>query len=834
MSNLELITADVEHILLSRGEHIRLIFRDVEDIKEGSKYSSGKCPFCGEAGKFRISNIGPFSSCWRGSCEWGGQWHNWYTYASKRRPGLQWLDFYQELAREAGVAWPEPDAAAVAKHESRLQLMGLLSDAHEVFIQALWEPAGANVLAYLLSRGYTEEIIREMELGAYPGRERLLQALLTRGYEEEAIQQADLLSNKWASHPAILLWKDKAGRAMGLMGRAIQPDIEPKYLYTAGMSKSQALPGLERARRASEAILMESPLGAAYLSAAGISRPCIAIGGTSLSNEQLRAIQQAGIKRLILALDNDKGGRKATAGVIKRLVKAEEPMERLLVASWHGESGLDDLAMAHGLEAVETAVSRAERIGGWLASYTVNGPERPAGSQGLEPGQLVNVIFNGQLWSQEPGHITGQEEHNGETLYRVTYLPAGEEEEREQILPESNLEPAGDEERYPLEEEAILEQATERYLWLAQEDMLQARDFVNGLAEAMGLHPELLWPRLALAEERLRERESQERGAALLAEAGRLLERGEEERYLEALQLATAVIRDKRGPSLPEPYSLERMIADILQEPDGLATGLADLDGRLSIPRAGLSVIAAPSGQGKTTFMLNLLANWLQMPAHQEERFYFYSYEEPASHIALKLIMIWAGVKLHEEQNYRAYVNYLKYHRGEREAIEQAIQQYEQVATAGRLIIDYRMPSAEELAAEMALASRAGRVGAVIVDYIQRVPAGGRPAQSRQLELARTAQTLRETAVREGLAIITGSQLNEEGEVREARDIYHEAQVVLKLASKDKDGLDEPDMSITIAKQRAGSSGLRVYVAFERPILRIADRPSKSVAGLTI
>ena len=779
MSEIADVIRDIEHVLLSRGAHHSLIFSDVDNIEGQGRYSQGDCPLCGKAGKFRISNEKAVSSCWSGGCSWSGSWHNWLEYAEARGRASGWEGFYRELAREAGIEWPERDTQSQTRYQAKKAREGLLEAAGRLMTEALQQPEGAATLAYWRGRGYSDKDIQEMGLAAYPGQQRLLQGLQALGHDEQAIREADLISLKWEMHPAILLWRDRAGQPAGLMGRAIADDIEPKYLYSKGLAKSQMLPGLERARGHEELILVESPLAAAYLNAQpqGLGRPAVALGGASLSKAQIEALQQARAKRLILALDTDGAGQKATEATIKSLLEAEG-IERLLVATWPEAEGkgLDDLAIKQGLGAAEAAVKRAERVGSWLARRLA------------------------------------------------------------QTLPE---------EPEALEEEALLEKAVEQYLWLARGDAFQARDFVGSLAEGLGWDEGLLWPRMAEAEERLREKESKQLTEAHILQAMNALTKGDRPAAIEALEQARAAARASQPVKLPEPYLWSKVEQDITQEPDALKVQWASLNNLISIPRAALSVIGAKSGHGKTTMMLNLLSQWsLSYPA---ETFYFYSYEEPASHIALKLIMMKAEVELSQAQNYLAYVNYLKFHRRQgtqpaivgapggiaqkdwpaaKDKIEQAIQWYEYLAGSGRLILDYSMPTVEELAGTLSLLGKRGGVGAVIVDYIQRVPSESR-AQTRQLELAATTQRLRGAAVSHGLAILTGSQLNEQGELREARDIYHEAHLVLELEQAQQGSA----LDITVKKYRSGQAGGKVTLDFIKPTLRLEDRSSPQTTG---
>jgi DNA primase len=770
MTDILDVVRDIEHSLLSRGSHLSLVFGDVDGQRgDRGHYTSGKCPFCGEAGKLSISNEKAVSRCWRASCQWGDKWRNWHEYAQARGRAGSWIDFYQDLAPHAGIEWPQPDPQSQQRYEAKKQREALLETAAQTMRDALQAPSGASVLAYLRGeRGYSDKTIEDMGLLAYLGQQELLQALKARGHDEQAIRAADLISPKWEEHPVMMLWRDRAGQPIGFMGRAISSSVSPKYLYSKGLPKREALPGLERARGAQELILMESPLGAAYLNAQGLGWPVVALGGAGLSKPQQEALQQAGVKRLILALDADAAGQKATEETLKALLELQD-IERIMIATWKEAEGkgLDDLALGRGLPAAQEAVKRAERVGSWLARRLA------------------------QTLPQQPE---------------------------------------------ALEEEALLDRAVEQYLWLSRRDLLQARAYVEALSQALSQAPELLWPRMDKAERRLRDRESRQQTEALLQQAGLSLGKGDRDAALETLQRAAAVLQQGRPAALPQGYLWSQVEQAITQEPEALKTGYPSLDGILSLPRAGLSVIAAPSGQGKTTLMLNLLHNWSGL--YPDEALYFYSYEEPAPHIALKLIVLKAGTELNKAQNYQAYVSYLRHYRpqrslypgmtpAQRDTIEEAIQWYEGLASSGRLILDYSMPPIEALADTLSLLGKRGGVGAVVVDYIQRVPSG-RTFQNRQLELAGTVQKIGASAKPYGLAIITGSQLNEDERVREARDIYHEAEVVLKLKRQDGGATGIPELLVSIEKQRAGASGREVSLCFDGPNLKVSDKQQPS------
>jgi hypothetical protein len=100
-------------------------------------------------------------------------------------------------------------------------------------------------------------------------------------------------------------------------------------------------------------------------------------------------------------------------------------------------------------------------------------------------------------------------------------------------------------------------------------------------------------------------------------------------------------------------------------------------------------------------------------------------------------------------------------------------------------------------------------------------------AGTRQLELAYIVQELRKTAVNKKLAVITGSQVNPKGELREARDIFHEAQVVLQL---EPGQVDAETLMVKVDKQRSGVSGITAALKWHRPTLRITSGSGQAAA----
>ena len=381
-----------------------------------------------------------------------------------------------------------------------------------------------------------------------------------------------------------------------------------------------------------------------------------------------------------------------------------------------------------------------------------------------------------------------------------------------------------------LEEERLLGRAAELYTWLRDREPLHAEAMLSELCERLDIRYEEIRPRLERAHERKTQEHTRETLDSLLHAAARANTAGDVDKTREILDTATRAF-SASFVEYPRAYTLADLEADILTEPESLPLPWPELAG-VRFPRAGLSVISADSGRGKTTMMLNLLERYLASPKLAKEGLYFYTYEEPASHLALKLIMLMSEVMLHEEQNFYAYRNYMR-DRADRlhtpnKAIEEAIARYEEATQSGRLVLSDKMPTLEELVASLGLIARTGRAAAVFVDYVQRIPPPREyKAGTRQLELAYIVQELRKTAVNKKLAVITGSQVNPKGELREARDIFHEAQVVLQL---EPGQVDADTLMVKVDKQRSGVSGITAPLKWHRPTLRITSGSGQAAA----
>ncbi len=759
---------NIYSILLARSYQETLFSSLTGQRKREGRELRADCPICSSEGNFSYSTEKPLWHCW--SCNQGG---DWLDFMQK----VKGLDFQRALQELASVAGVEMSPQSQQAYQLYTRKADILEEAQELFKGKLWEPApdGADgaVVRYLAERGYSAQEWLDMELGAYTDRKELQEYLKTKGYSEREIKDSGLLTGGFGEeYQLAFLWRDASGRAIGLVGRPILSDEElkerglSKYKYSYGLQKEAGLIGFSSARGSEKIILLEGVLDALYLNFRGFKS--VAVGGTDLSATQLQALQLAGCKELLLAMDMDEAGQRATEKIIKNL--SSSSLRAYVVSLPEGFKDADELIREKGSEAFQLALDKAERWPSWMARR----------------------IFSKHDTATDRGM------------------------------------------------DSALEEAQELYSEL--EDAILAKSFKDSLLKASGLTEEELAGRL----EKASQLASSRRAQALLenhlldiqkkAQAGNLTEAEAE------LSKALREVRHTRGVEAPEPYLLEDLSEDILSTPEALSTGWDSLDKLAKIPAGALTIIAGRPGQGKTTFQLNLLSNLLRK--YPDKSFYYFSYEEARKAIALKLIMMRAGVTLQAESNYGAYVHYMKYRRGSVEGsdkkIERALQEFKEITSAGRLIISDEMYSADDLSTVIGLLAKRGDTGAVIVDYIQRIPTQSQ--SQRYLELKVISSRLLEQAVQLDIPIILGAQLNRSQDntkprlenLRESGDIEQDANLVLSLYTPAIEDMEKADymehvsavvdMEVSILKNRGGASGRKITLSFNRPVLRISDR----------
>jgi DNA primase catalytic core len=753
---------EIYAILLSRGHAQRSLFSNLEGQRQAGREITATCPRCQKAGKFSFSLQKPLWKCWH--CGDGGDWLKYLT----DREGLPFIEALQLLAQEAGVKLEGVDPEA---HRARVRKADLLEDAQALFQEALSRPEGQPVLEYLHARGYTQEDIEGMELGAFTDRAQLRQALQKIGHSPKDIQDSGLLTPGFGdSHQLTLLWRDAAGRAIGIVARPPTDEIEdgtPKYKYSTGLRKDSGLIGFTTVRGTHAVLLVEGVLDALYLNTKGFS--AVAVGGTTLSREQARALEVTGTKEILLALDSDEAGQKGTEAIIRQLQGSN--LRAYVVSLPDGFKDPDALVRAHGIEAFYPFMEAAERWPKWLAR-------------------------------------------------RIT--------SKHQLATDRGMDSA-------------LAEAFEAYATIP--DILSREAFLESLKDATGLTREAVSARLGQHQELQRDRQAEEALKALTRSLQVKASEGDIRGAEKALTEGLTALRGTRPAFLPEAYRLENLLLDAQGIRDGLRTGFQGVDALVRIPQGALTLLAGRPGHGKTTFLLNFLLNLLEDEAHASKRFFFFSYEEARSRLAMKLLLMMSGHTFSRDFNQAGMLNYLQTKHGTKdtvEPVEKAIRRFKALTDSGRLYLADQRLTAQELASSLGQLVRKEDTGAIIVDYIQKIPTAT-PASQRYLEVKEASSLLLEQAVQLDVPIILGAQLGRGAagqarptleDIRESGDLEQDANLVLSIFNPVASGRENgstgfssstTQVEILPLKNRGGALGRKAMLDFDPVTLRMGS-----------
>lgn len=152
--------------------------------------------------------------------------------------------------------------------------------------------------AFLARKGITQQIARRYEVGAYHGSGMLSGCVGLRLH-------------------------DTLGRPLGYAGRRLDPDqakTRGKWVFPPRLPKSTLLYGYHQTRHLLHrgAVVVECPWGVLRLTQ--LSIPAVALLGTALSSSQRELLLR--LPKVVLLLDGDQAGRRATESIKAQLVNA--------------------------------------------------------------------------------------------------------------------------------------------------------------------------------------------------------------------------------------------------------------------------------------------------------------------------------------------------------------------------------------------------------------------------------------------------------------------------------------------------------------------------------
>ena len=249
--------------------------------------------------------------------------------------------------------------------------------------------------------------------------------------------------------------------------------------------------------------------------------------------------------------------------------------------------------------------------------------------------------------------------------------------------------------------------------------------------------------------------------------------------------------------------------ADLIDQMEGknkrpcFSTGLVFLDRTLKggMHDGELMVVASESGGGKSIFMVQAaLANLLD-----GKSVVYFSLEMDKTDVFERIVANYANIPVRTSEEYHTT------HARELPTISQAILAVQKMP----IIIMDNVIDLNSIIAEAKRLKLLGKADVIIVDYLQIVESDN--SDNREQQVSDIARKLKNLATMIKVPVITGSQLNDEGKVRESRAIkQHSNQLVFIKHYNDKS-------SIFVDKNRRGPRNYTFPITMEGEISKLKE-----------
>ncbi|WP_116316533.1 DNA primase [Bacillus subtilis] len=315
-------SADIVEVI---GDYVQL-------KKQGRNYF-GLCPFHGESTpSFSVSPDKQIFHCF--GCGAGG---NVFSFL-RQMEGYSFAESVSHLADKYQIDFPDDITVhSGARPESSGEQK--MAEAHELLKKfyhhlLINTKEGQEALDYLLSRGFTKELIDEFQIGyALDSWDFITKFLVKRGFSEAQMEKAGLLIRREDGsgyfdrfrNRVMFPIHDHHGAVVAFSGRALGSQ-QPKYMNspeTPLFHKSKLLYNFYKARlhirKQERAVLFEGFADVISAVSSGV-KESIATMGTSLTDDHVKILRR-NVEEIILCYDSDKAGYEATLKASELLQK---------------------------------------------------------------------------------------------------------------------------------------------------------------------------------------------------------------------------------------------------------------------------------------------------------------------------------------------------------------------------------------------------------------------------------------------------------------------------------------------------------------------------------
>jgi replicative DNA helicase len=273
------------------------------------------------------------------------------------------------------------------------------------------------------------------------------------------------------------------------------------------------------------------------------------------------------------------------------------------------------------------------------------------------------------------------------------------------------------------------------------------------------------------------------------------------------------------------PTSETEIIEEIKRISPGVRVGMTLGKIDLKIQGGAVTILAGPTGHGKTLVKINMLLNYLEL--HPDKKAYFFSYEESRAAIMALFLNVYIGEDISKD-NRESIKSYFRdghptYVSADKQGffIRKKEEFFKTLIDSGRLNIFYCDYAAEELSEAIHFLKNKSSIGLVAVDYMQMLRQLNKKTTQRQEELKEICLMLKDFAVETGLPILVGAQFNRTVvneatmspvAIGEAGDIERAANTIIGLWNRTYEGFTEEGNKGKDGKKRPRESAIYLEI----------------------
>lgn len=317
------IDQSVINEIKDKTDILDLVSEYVKLEKRGRNYI-GLCPFHDEkTPSFTVSEDKQICHCF--GCKKGGNVFQ-FTQEIKDVPFVEAVKELGERVNikvDVGQTQYNQQSQMASDDLKMIEMHELIQDYYHYALMKTVE--GEEALNYLRQRGFTDELIKQRQIGYAPDSSHFCHDFLEKkGYDIELAYEAGLLSRNEENfsyydrfrNRIMFPLKNAQGRIVGYSGRTYN-NQEPKYLNspeTPIFQKRRLLYNLDKARKSirqnDEIVLLEGFMDVIKSDYAGLKQ-VVASMGTQLSQEHMTFLKKL-TNSITLMFDGDYAGREAT------------------------------------------------------------------------------------------------------------------------------------------------------------------------------------------------------------------------------------------------------------------------------------------------------------------------------------------------------------------------------------------------------------------------------------------------------------------------------------------------------------------------------------------